>query len=181
LATDYGLTGVLMGYSQAHKSSVFISFITFLKIKVKWKLQIIHIILGKANPNRMNGVTKVVNSLAESQAQLGMECDCFGGLLKPVPRLSQSIIHTQLFKDTASFSIDPNLELRLSSLKDAECGFSAFTVDLFHNLIPIAKLFGKKQSWICFLQPSWGISTTVALERSKWKKKAYIPIVWIVL
>ena len=31
---------------------------------IHFKMKIIHIVLGKANPNRMNGVNKVVHNLA---------------------------------------------------------------------------------------------------------------------
>ncbi len=41
-------------------------------------MNIIHIVLGKANPNRMNGVNKVVHSLATAQKELGYNVYVFG-------------------------------------------------------------------------------------------------------
>ena len=37
-------------------------------------MEIIHIVLGKANPERMNGVNKVVFQLATKQAESGRKC-----------------------------------------------------------------------------------------------------------
>ena len=41
-------------------------------------MKIIHITLGKANPNRMNGVNKVVHSLATSQKNIGHDVEVLG-------------------------------------------------------------------------------------------------------
>lgn len=40
--------------------------------------KIVHIVLGKANPNRMNGVNKVVHNLASTQVTLGYEVTVIG-------------------------------------------------------------------------------------------------------
>ena len=41
-------------------------------------MKIIHVVLGKANPNRMNGVNKVAHSLATTQKLLGHDVTIFG-------------------------------------------------------------------------------------------------------
>jgi glycosyltransferase involved in cell wall biosynthesis len=41
-------------------------------------MRIIHLILGKANPNRMNGVNRVVHNLATAQAALGEDVSVWG-------------------------------------------------------------------------------------------------------
>ncbi|MEM9023733.1 MAG: glycosyltransferase family 4 protein [Bacteroidota bacterium] len=41
-------------------------------------MEIIHLILGKANPNRMNGVNKVVDNLARTQTELGHQVTVWG-------------------------------------------------------------------------------------------------------
>ena len=41
-------------------------------------MKIIHIVLGKANPNRMNGVNKVVHSLATVQKKMGHDVEVLG-------------------------------------------------------------------------------------------------------
>jgi len=135
------------------------------------ELQIIHIILGKANPNRMNGVNKVVNSLAESQAQLGMNVTVWGITKNPVHDYPNRSYNTQLFKDTGKFSIDPNLRTEIESLKDLNVIFH-FHGGFIPQFNPIAKLLVKNNLEYVFTPH--GAFNTVALERSKWKKKAYI-------
>lgn len=41
-------------------------------------MKIIHIVLGRANPNRMNGVNRVVHNLATAQNKLGMDVAVWG-------------------------------------------------------------------------------------------------------
>ena len=41
-------------------------------------MEIIHIVLGKANPDRMNGVNKVVYQLATKQADFGEKVAVWG-------------------------------------------------------------------------------------------------------
>ncbi|MFT6199305.1 MAG: hypothetical protein ACJAQ2_001077, partial [Vicingaceae bacterium] len=48
------------------------------------ELQVIHVLLGKANPNRMNGVNKMVNSLAEHQSIIGKDVTVWGITKNPV-------------------------------------------------------------------------------------------------
>lgn len=41
-------------------------------------MKIIHLVLGKANPNRMNGVNKLVHEMADMQATLGYNVSLWG-------------------------------------------------------------------------------------------------------
>jgi len=41
-------------------------------------MNIIHLVLGKANPNRMNGVNKVANQLATTMTNLNKEVELWG-------------------------------------------------------------------------------------------------------
>jgi len=41
-------------------------------------INIIHLVLGKANPQRMNGVNRVVHQLANTQAALGQSVTIWG-------------------------------------------------------------------------------------------------------
>ena len=47
-------------------------------------MEIIHLILGKANPNRMNGVNKVVHELATTQVEKGISAEVWGITDNPV-------------------------------------------------------------------------------------------------
>lgn len=135
------------------------------------ELQIIHIILGKANPNRMNGVNKVVNSLAEKQAILGKNVTVWGITKNPVHDYPNRSYNTQLFKDTGKFSIDPNLKTEIEGLKDLNVIFH-FHGGFIPQFNPIAKLLVKNN--LNYVFTPHGAFNTIALERSKWKKKAYI-------
>ena len=41
-------------------------------------MEIIHLVMGKANPQRMNGVNKVVYQLATKQAEAGIKVQVWG-------------------------------------------------------------------------------------------------------
>ncbi len=137
------------------------------------ELQIIHIVLGKANPDRMNGVNKVVNSLAEHQVMLSRKV-CVWGITKTLthnypPREYETI----LFKDIGKFKISPELKSSILLLKNKPVMFH------FHGgFIPqfyfIAKLLVENN--IPYVFTPHGAFNTVALQRSKWKKKVYIAI-----
>ena len=47
-------------------------------------MEIIHLVLGKANPLRMNGVNKVVHELAEQQCASGLKASVWGITAQPV-------------------------------------------------------------------------------------------------
>ncbi|MBK7805817.1 MAG: hypothetical protein IPJ51_05910 [Saprospiraceae bacterium] len=53
-------------------------------------MEIIHIVLGKANPERMNGVNKVVFQLATKQAESGRNVSVWGITKDPVKKFSRA-------------------------------------------------------------------------------------------
>ena len=61
-------------------------------------MEIIHSILGKANPNRMNGVNKVVHELATIQVEKGISAEVWGITEQSCTRLPSRIFKTRLFK-----------------------------------------------------------------------------------
>lgn len=72
---------------------------------------IIHIILGKANPDRMNGVNKVVYQLANAQCKIGEKVEVWG-ITKDTRSSSDYSrdFHLRLFKKHRNvFYLDPNL------------------------------------------------------------------------
>ncbi len=133
-------------------------------------MEIIHLILGKANPNRMNGVNKVVNSLASYQTEITNNVSVWGvtkDLSKNYPKRNYN---TELFK------AKPNPFQINASLKKAIINTSNKTVFHLHGgFIPIyfslAK-FLKKHNKKFILTPH-GAYNTKALEKSKWIKKIY--------
>ena len=59
-------------------------------------MEIIHLILGKANPERMNGVNKVVHEMATNQVQRGYLVQVWGITPKPVHDYPDRIFTTCL-------------------------------------------------------------------------------------
>jgi glycosyltransferase involved in cell wall biosynthesis len=137
------------------------------------ELQIIHVLLGKANPNRMNGVNKVVNSLAEHQALLGSDVTVWGVTKSPVHDYPSRSYKTRLFKDTGKFSISHELKMAIELLENVKVIFH-FHGGFIPQFKPIAKLLVRHK--IEYVFTPHGAFNTVALQRSKYKKKVYIKL-----
>jgi glycosyltransferase involved in cell wall biosynthesis len=135
-------------------------------------MEIIHIILGKANPNRMNGVNKVVNSLATYQTELGYNVSVWGITKNPVHDYPKRNYNTILFKETSKFFLPEGIEAAITRKYQK-------TVFHFHGgflsqFVLIAKLILKKGFKYVFTPH--GSYNTIAMERSNWKKKLYIKL-----
>jgi len=61
-------------------------------------MNIIHLVLGKANPERMNGVNKVVDNLAKEQTALGNNVSVWGITPSPDEKTSERVYPLALFK-----------------------------------------------------------------------------------
>jgi len=138
------------------------------------KLQVIHIVLGKANPNRMNGVNKVVNSLAEHQALLGEDVTVWGITKNPLHDYPERTYKTQLFKDTGKFGVSNELKAAIELLVGEKVIFH-FHGGFIPQFNSVAKLF--VQHKIQYVFTPHGAFNTVALQRSKLKKKLYIQFI----
>lgn len=64
-------------------------------------MEIIHLILGKANPDRMNGVNKVVFQLASQQAAAGRKVAVWGITKDTTHNYGARNFETQLFRAAA--------------------------------------------------------------------------------
>ena len=81
-------------------------------------MEIIHLILGKANPDRMNGVNKVVHEFATNQVQRGYKVQVWGITAKPVHDYPERIFKTELFRHFKNpFKVDKNLKTALVEKK----------------------------------------------------------------
>lgn len=81
-------------------------------------MEIIHLILGKANPNRMNGVNKVVHELATTQVEKGIRAEVWGITDNPVHDYPSRIFKTKLFKSSRNpFGFDKYLKSALIAKK----------------------------------------------------------------
>jgi len=136
-------------------------------------MKIIHVVLGKANPNRMNGVNKVANQLATTMTDLGKNIELWGiaNTLKHdyPPRNYKTVLFQQ---STKKWSLDPSLTKAIKHL-------TKFTVVHFHgSFIPefflMARLLKKKK--IPFVYTPHGALTEGAMQKSALKKRLYFSI-----
>jgi glycosyltransferase involved in cell wall biosynthesis len=101
-------------------------------------MKIIHLILGKANPNRMNGVNKVVHNLATEQQRLGFPVEVWGITPNPKEATTEREYKTRFFHSSFN-KFKLNRELR-----DAIRGENSQSRFHFHggfipDFIPVSK------------------------------------------
>ncbi|GAA0891219.1 hypothetical protein GCM10009122_08980 [Fulvivirga kasyanovii] len=133
-------------------------------------MEIIHLILGKANPERMNGVNKVVYQLATRQAAAGKKVAVWGITKKTDHNYGERIFTTELFQARRNpFKVDKSLKAAIKQKKDKA---------VFHlhggwipAYAPLSAWFHKHQ--IPFVLTPHGAYNTVAMQRSPWMKKLY--------
>ncbi len=136
-------------------------------------MELIHLILGKANPNRMNGVNKVVHQLATQQALSGMQVSVWG-----------------ITKDLSINYDERNFETRLFPAQLNPFSFSKKLTNALHEL-PKNTIIHLHGGWIpvyyalaCYLNKiqlqfvftPHGAYNTIAMERSSWTKKIYFQL-----
>jgi len=134
-------------------------------------MEIIHVVLGKANPARMNGVNKVVHELASHQALFGEHVTLWGISGSTVHDYPARPFSTRLFKTQAKlFALDPDLLLALDEKKEG-------TVFHLHGgFIPtfyaLAKVLHERN--IPFVFTPHGSYNVIAIKRSILRKKVYL-------
>lgn len=80
-------------------------------------MKIIHLVLGKANPERMNGVNKVAHSLATNQVEAGAEVEIWGITPTPKSVVKDRSYKVQLFQSHLNkFSVDAKLKKAIQEL-----------------------------------------------------------------
>jgi glycosyltransferase involved in cell wall biosynthesis len=133
-------------------------------------MEIIHIVLGKANPNRMNGVNKVVYQLAVKQTELGSNVSVWGITKNLRVNYEERNFKTQLFlKFKNPFSISNHLKKVILTKKNKA---------IFHlhgGWIPIFYSLGRflHKNQMSFVFTPHGAYNTIAMERNYWIKKIY--------
>ncbi len=133
-------------------------------------MEIIHLILGKANPNRMNGVNKVVYQLATKQAESGKKVSVWGITKDLTHNYGERNFETILFKAKKNpFLIDGNLKDSIRSKKGKA------TFHLHGGWIPtystISRFLSKNN--IPFVITPHGNYNAVSMQQSSLKKKIY--------
>lgn len=136
-------------------------------------MEIIHIVLGKANPDRMNGVNKMVYQLATKQAESNMEVSVWGITRNLSKNYGERNFRTRLFsKNIIPFWISHELELAILSKKgSAIFHLHGGWIPAFYDL---AKLFNKYN--IPFVLTAHGAYNKIAMERSNWIKNIYFQL-----
>ncbi|MCC5927238.1 MAG: glycosyltransferase family 4 protein [Bacteroidetes bacterium] len=137
-------------------------------------MEIIHLILGKANPQRMNGVNKVVYQLATHQKRQGRNVSIWGITADLSRNFDERIFETLLFPASKNpFGVSLPLRTAIKGLAGKDVVFH-----LHGGWVPvyatISKLF--QRHGIRFVITGHGAYNTVAMNRSKWIKKAYFTL-----
>lgn len=133
-------------------------------------MQIIHLVLGKANPDRMNGVNKVAYQLALNQFRLGAAVCVWG--------IANSLEHnyparpfpTSLFQQRRNkLALDPALRNAIDKLSaDAVVHIHGAFIPEFYLVCRALKRRG-----IPWVYTPHGALTKAALNQSRWRKRIY--------
>ena len=134
-------------------------------------MKIIHLLLGKANPERMNGVNKVVYSLASTQQKLGYDVEVWG----VTPNIDTGINHQAPFKIRLfraygnPFAIGENLVSRINMIKgDVVFQLHGAFIPQFYTISKYLKRNNKT-----FILTPHGAYNAVALHKNRLVKIAY--------
>jgi glycosyltransferase involved in cell wall biosynthesis len=131
-------------------------------------MKIIHFILGKANPNRMNGVNKVVNNLATTQCNMGLDVELWGVTDDLSHNYPERNYTTKLFKKSKNpFRISKKIRKELKNT-DVTFHFHGGFIPQYFTMAVILKRHN-----IPFILTSHGSYNKQALLKSKILKKWY--------
>jgi len=135
-------------------------------------MEIIHIVLGKVNPDRLNGVNKVVYNLATEQHKAGRNVQVWGITSNTVHDYPERNFKTVLFQ-SARFFFMLDKALRKSILENNNAVFHLHGgwIPVFSSL---AKFFAKHQ--IKYVLTPHGAYNEVAMQRSSFRKKLYFKL-----
>jgi len=136
-------------------------------------MEIIHIVLGKANPNRMNGVNKVVFQLASEQAKAGRKVSIWGITKNLSHDYGERAFETFLFKAQKNpFGICKELKDAIATKKGTA------TFHLHGGWVPVFYRISSElaKSGIPFIFTPHGAYNTIAMRRSKISKKLYFSL-----
>ncbi len=133
-------------------------------------MEIIHIVLGKANPNRMNGVNKVVYQLATNQANNGKVVSVWGFTKDTSINYEERAFKTKLFQSYDNlFKVDNQFEKTLLQLpKSTRFHLHGGWIPTFHTVAELLTKHGFE-----YVITPHGAYNTIAMQKSKLKKKIY--------
>lgn len=133
-------------------------------------MKVVHILLGKANPNRMNGVNKVVHNLASTQKDMLHDVEVLGLTNTPeVDKIKRS--YKIYFFKREKIKIDRDLKEHLQDLDKKNTIVhihGGFIIDFY----VIAKLLKKND--VKYIFTSHGCYNYMAMQKNKYLKKIFL-------
>lgn len=136
-------------------------------------MKIIHLVLGKVNPERMNGVNKVVYEMATRQHAAGYDVEVWGITANPVHDYPARNFTTQLFPTGPHpFAIATELKQALSALPaNVVVHMHGGFIPVFSRLSALLQRLKKP-----FVYTPHGSYNVIALKKGGWKKFFYMPL-----
>jgi glycosyltransferase involved in cell wall biosynthesis len=132
-------------------------------------MEIIHIVLGKANPDRLNGVNKVVFHLATEQSKAGKKVQVWGVTPNPVHDYPERNFKTVLFQaESFPFAVNATLKKAILSNRNSVFHLHGGWIPLFSSLSGILA-----KNHIKYVLTPHGAYNEVAMKRSSFQKKSY--------
>lgn len=133
-------------------------------------MKIIQLVLGKANPERMNGVNKVAYQLAATQTALGLDVSLWGIANNLKINYAPRPFKTQLFQQYANkWRLDQQLVEAIKRLpQNTIIHIHGAFIPTFYRLSRLLK----KQN-IPYIFTPHGSFTEMAMSKNKWLKKWY--------
>jgi glycosyltransferase involved in cell wall biosynthesis len=134
-------------------------------------MKVIHLVLGKANPDRMNGVNRVAHAHAMHLHRMGMEVEIWGITKTPGAPVAERGFKTRLFRSqTVIRGLDPALMIAIRDLPQ-QCIFHIHGA-LIPDFYLVARLLTESQ--IPYIYTPHGAFNRVALKKNQLVKKLYI-------
>jgi glycosyltransferase involved in cell wall biosynthesis len=134
-------------------------------------MKIVHIVLGKANPDRLNGVNKAVHELASEMIRGGKDIEVWGLTTTPAEKTFKRTYPLHLFDcDGRSFVLSPLLMEAIDALPQNSCvHFHGGLIPIFYKMA--VALHKRRIPWV--LTPH-GAYMSQSLTRNYWFKAAYL-------
>lgn len=132
-------------------------------------MEVIHIVLGKANPNRSNGVNKVVYNLASEQAKAEKNVEVWGITPHPNHNYPERNFTTHLFQASAfPFQLNAVLKKQILQRKEAVYHLHGGWIPVFFTLAQFLK-----KHHIKFILTPHGAYNQIAMKKNKTLKAFY--------
>lgn len=134
-------------------------------------MEIIHLVLGKANPERMNGVNKVVSQLAAHQCRMGRDVSIWGITRNPDRNFGERSYRTDIFPAARHpFGVSKPLRKAIAGKAGQDAVFH-----LHGGWVPVYATISRllDRHGIRFVITAHGAYNSVAMQRSKWLKRIY--------